>query len=307
MSSQVSNDFLRVVRENLLANYGLTNIGIESAEQGRNLTLFASQVVIKASPIGSKLDAVYAWLWRSESLRPHVCFPILNLKAEYTTKILHNVKEYSITVFPRFLNQLTNYKEEVAYQLGGTLQMFHSAVVPQEISMSPIYEYNWLNLLPGVIFNEQYESKLVLRLEKVTQRIYEFRSSWMRPCSFIHGDIFPNFTISKNKILLFDFEDCGLGEPGFDLVSCNWATSVRSRRWKLQYDDNAATWKALLTGYLGKRECNSEILNSFYNLLAYRILWEIYLHLKYIRREVTGQYLADRLELLEEWLNMRCS
>jgi len=108
----------------------------------------------------------------------------------------------------------------------------------------------------------------------------------------IHGDLIPNLSIRANKVIFFDFEDAGIGCPGYDVATFRWALCMQYPQWRLSLEgDEQLLLDRFLEGYARGKAVSTADLNLIHGMTLIRALWDIAIHLRH--ETDTGTQIID--------------
>lgn len=92
---------------------------------------------------------------------------------------------------------------------------------------------------------------------------------------FCHGDHFGNvLQQADSRLVMIDFDCCGIGYRVYDLVQFYWALKLRMPAWHERFiDSDAALWQAFLQGYQSVRVLHETEWQAMPAMLFIRALW----------------------------------
>jgi Ser/Thr protein kinase RdoA (MazF antagonist) len=92
---------------------------------------------------------------------------------------------------------------------------------------------------------------------------------------FCHGDHFGNVLQQEDhRLVMIDFDCCGLGYRVYDVVQFYWALKLRMPAWRERFiDSDTALWQAFLQGYHSVRQLHEAEWQALPAMLLIRALW----------------------------------
>lgn len=165
--------------------------------------------------------------------------------------------------------------EDEALLLGKTVANIHacckdfrSNYARQDLTLSYLLDKSVEIILPVV--NRRQGDVLVEIMQKIHQKMPKLPAHWPYVCA-CSGDVnASNFHISGTKIVLFDFDQCGMGWRAFEIGK--FIASILSR------DETEVLQKAFLAGYQSISRLSDDELASIPYFICVAIIWVMAIH-----------------------------
>lgn len=274
------------IRSEILSNYRLTeksrcqylmlglhdNYIIEDGTQKYILRLYRNDWRSREE-IGFELDLLL-------HIRRHCDFvaaPIITISGSYLTSIACPEGDRYAVLFPFAEGSAPGNKltESQALLLGRVVANIHACSkdfrsdhVRQGLTLSYLLDKSVDIILPMV--SRQQGDALIEVRQKIHRQMPALSIQWPYVCA-CSGDVnATNFHVSGNQIMLFDFDQCGMGWRAFEIGK--FYASV------LQREEKEILQKGFLSGYQSIAELSEDELASIPYFVCIAIIWVMAIH-----------------------------
>jgi Ser/Thr protein kinase RdoA (MazF antagonist) len=208
--------------------------------------------------------AVIAGVREHESLGVARAIPTLRGTYVVDVRKLADSPRYGL-LFQRAQGREATTSDADLHRIGRALAQLHAQgqlarLAPRRVVGAPAGDHRWLGRL-----GEQ-AGALRQTIERIGARLRQLRRSAVPagPRGFCHGDFrCGNLRIANDRVILFDFDDCGVGPQWYDLATMGWwlETSLQPQR-------SAAAWSVFVQAYFNKADTAPTLAPSITLLVA---------------------------------------